>query len=303
MSTNLKRDAMSNKMNLGINTVYVDVDKIGALGLRRAEMCLGRWGTYEERVDKLLSDIRASEANRLPYSIHLPVFLGSWFEYDYLDAFYLDADEEKRELSFRLLEENLENLKAFSPEYYVLHFPGVYLSEGYQDQFEDFESVLKVALDRIDDMAKRYGVKVLLEYFGSNRRFSDYRKWITWIEKYASLGILTDTGHLYFSSLIHQFDFMEALKVLGEKSDAFHLWTTKGNQPYGRSEYYKQFHHIMPHESQLRKDGWAFDVPSVIRLISSYQKPMIIEASMGYGGESYFYEGIESIKSIVGGDL
>lgn len=38
--------------NLGINTVHVDVSKLAELGLMRMEMCLGRLGTPQERLEK-----------------------------------------------------------------------------------------------------------------------------------------------------------------------------------------------------------------------------------------------------------
>ncbi len=283
--------------NLGINTVHVDVDQLDDIGLGRIEMCLGRHGTYEERTAKMGRDIAHAKERGIPFSIHLPIVIPHDFEDDYLDVFFLDENKSRREMSFRMLEANLIEASKLQPDYCVLHFAGVY--RAYATPFDDFEQVLGEALSRINSLAERHQVKVLLEYMGSNCKFFEYEQWIEKIAPYAMLGILTDTGHLYFSSLIHGFDYMQALNALASSSDAFHLWTTKGRGAYGDSQYYRDYHHIIPHKGQVLSDNWAFDSEHVIKRIAQERKPMIIEASTVYEGMSYFYEGIVWMVSLV----
>lgn len=283
--------------SLGINTVHVEVEKMKALGLGRVEMCLGRQGDYPERLDKMERDIGLARAAGIPFSIHLPMYLFDWFKYDYLDVYFLDPDPIKRELSYRLLEENLKRMEVMGPEYCVLHFAGVY--RKIRGPFPDFNKVLTEALERIDVMAGRYGVRILLEYMGSNIRFHRVEEWIEAVRDLRHVGLLTDTGHLYFASLIHSFDFMEALEALCPASDAFHLWTTKGQAVYSDSEYYLKYHHIIPHVDQLRSENWAFDTAAVFSRVAREKKPMIIEASTAYKGKDYFYDGISSIQALL----
>lgn len=283
--------------NLGINTVHVDVNKLEELGLKRMEMCLGRLGTPEERFAKMMTDVNLAKEMGIPFSIHLPMFLSEDFVGDYLDVFFLDPDPVQRELSFKMLEENLIEMEKIGPDYCVLHFAGVY--RKVRGPFDDFEEVLKTSLKRIDDLSRKYNVRVLLEYMGSNIRFSDYHDWIEMTRSLSHVGLITDTGHLYFASLIHGFDYMEALDKLASASDAFHLWTTKGDKTYSDSEYYQKYHHIIPHSEQIREEDWAFDTKDVFRRIARESKPIIIEASTVYKGKSYFYEGIASIISIL----
>jgi sugar phosphate isomerase/epimerase len=233
----------------------------------------------------------------IPFSVHLPIVIPHDFEDDYLDVFFLDEDASRREMSFRMLELNLKEASKLQPDYCVLHFAGIYRS--YATPFMDFEQVLNDALYRINSLAERYQVKVLLEYMGSNCKFYAYDAWIKKIAPYAMLGILTDTGHLYFSSVIHGFDYMQALDALAVGSDAFHLWTTKGGGAYGDSQYYRDYHHIIPHEGQMRSDNWAFDSERVFKRIAQERKPMIIEASTVYEGMPYFYEGIAWMVSLI----
>jgi len=286
---------MKNGSQLGINTIHVDVTKLKEFGLERAEVCLGRRDTYEESLKKANSEIKYLEKNKIVYSIHLPIYLYDWFSWDYLDAFFLDSNPEKREISFKLLDENLYELSNYNPDYFVLHFPGVYLKKYESEQ--NFNKILFDSLERINSLAEKYDKKILLEYFGSNTMFWDYKKWTEIIPNYKNLGILTDTGHLYYSSIINKFDFLDGLKILAEASEGFHLWTTKGNKAYGENEYYKKYHHIILNPEQKKDDDWAFDSGLVYKFISSKNRPMIIEASPYYGSDSYFFESIKKLVS------
>jgi len=283
--------------NLGINTVHVDVNKLKELGLRRMEMCLGRLGSYQDRLKKMENDITRAKQENIPFSIHLPMYIDEGFKGDYLDVFFLDPDPIQREISYKLLEDNLIKMQHIQPDYCVLHFSGVY--RKIRGPFDKFEQVLNQAFERINALATQYDVKILIEYMGSNIRFSDYNDWILKTAPLSHVGLLTDTGHLYFASLIHHFDYMKALDKLSSASDAFHLWTTKGDGAYNDSEYYQKYHHIIPHIEQVRLEDWAFDTETVFRRVARENKPMIIEASTAYKGRNYFYDGIASIISIL----
>ena len=280
---------------LGMNTVHLNMEEIVALGLNRVEFVLGRGKEYELMLDDVINGIYEAEVMNLPYSIHLPLYLFDWYQEDYLSAFYLDPKEEKRNLSFKFLESNIERLKRFQPEYYIIHFPGVY--KFVQDK-EEFKERLNSTLKRLDDMAKKFGIKLLLEYFGSNFMFYRIDEWIENIGKYDNLGILCDTGHLYFSSIMHEFDFYQGLIKISQHAEAFHLWTTMGKNAYSENSSYQKYHHIVMHTDQDEVDGFAFDVKKTMAIIMQYNRPMIIEASQNYRGRSYFIEGIQSIVKL-----
>lgn len=279
--------------NLGINTVNLEIEKAMELGLGRVELCLGKEKLYPNKLKEFYEKISRAEELGLPYSIHLPVYIEDWYPYNYFSAFFISENKEKRELSFKLLECNLENLKSCNPDYFVLHFPGI--SEKWEDQNE-FSNILCESLDRIDAISQKYDVKINLEYFGSNKNFYDYNEWISKIGEYENLGILTDTGHLYFASIMCKFDFIESLKTLSDSSDAFHVWTTMGDKAYSECEFYKQYHHVGPHIDQIKSNGWAFDTEEVIKIIAKQNKPVIIEPSIKYNGRKYLIEGIKSVR-------
>jgi len=275
-----------------MNTAYLAIEKIKALGFHRVEFVLGRGKAYDESYRQVMGDIGKARAMDLAFSIHLPLLVFDWFKEDYLSAFYLDEDPGKRALSFRLLEENLKALKAVGADYFVLHFQGVY---RYRQDPAVFEKRLDEALDRIEDLGRTYGVKLVLEYFGSNFMFCEPADWVKKITPYEHLGILVDTGHLYYASLLHGFDMMEALETLGRVATGFHLWTTKADKAYSESSYYREYHHIVVHTDQTRAAGFAFDTEEILRTIALFHKPMVIEASQIYGGKDYFMAGIKSV--------
>jgi len=275
--------------NIGINTVNFPIEKVREFGLGRAEICLGRGNSYESRLAEALRHMGYAEEHGIPYSVHLPIYVEEWYPYDYLSAYFLDPSEDMRKLALRLLDYNLEKLQDFKSEYYVLHFGGIYenLHTG-----ELFNQWINCALEQINTIAEKYDVKVYIEYFGSNKNFKGYLEWIEEVEKYKNIGLLTDLGHLYFASIINDFEFDEALDVLIEKSDGFHIWTTKGKDVYFKSDFYKHYHHIVPRSGQSIEDGWAFDTDKVMEKLKRANKPIIIEASKEYMGEEFFLEGV-----------
>lgn len=277
---------------LGINAVHLDMKEIEALGLGRVEFVLARGRDYGQMLEDILAGVAEARDRGLSYSIHLPIYLFDWYQDDYLSAYYLDPDESRRALAFRFLEANLERLSGCGASYYILHFPGVY---RYIQETGPFQAILEDSLRRLDELAARYGIRLLLEYFGSNFSFWRIDEWIERLAGCPHLGILCDTGHLYFSSVLHGFDFYDALGRLGPHAEAFHLWTTFSGGAYSDSESYRRYHHIAMHTAQKESEGFAFDAQKALELIRMFNRPTIIEASDRYGGREYFIEGIRTL--------
>lgn len=279
----------------GTNAVNIDLSEALSLDLGRVEFCLGGMDRQAEKLAQIERNMEEAQALGLSYSVHLPLYIPPWFNHYFLDAFFLDPDPGKRELSFRLLAYNLQRLKGRACDYYVIHFPGIYQIGDYEPG--SFEPLLTESLDRLEAMAEAAGVRLMLEYFGSNRAFYKIEAWDREIEKRPHLGILADTGHLLFASRIHRFDFLEGLRRLSRSAEAYHLWTTRGRGIYGGNPNYVKFHHIPMHLEQKPSEGWAFDTEAAARIIAAGRGPVIVEASSDYGGKAYIREGIESLRS------
>lgn len=282
-------------MNLGANTVHFNIEKLNDFGLNRVEVCLGRSFDFDWHRKKVIREMQSANLLGVPLSVHLPIYLPISFRGDYLDAFFLDESEEMREMSFEMLELNLDKLKKYKIDYFVIHFPGVVTEEENPGTFYE---KLHSSLFRINKLAEEYNVTILLEYFGSNINFRMPSDWIDEIGKYPSLGILVDLGHLYFASLQCEFDFSEALEQFLPVAKAYHLWTTNGKSAYGENSNYLKYKHIVPHVDQMVENGWAYDVEKIISLIADTGRPSIIEAAPIYNGNSYYEEGVRSVATI-----
>ncbi len=194
--------------NLGCNSGYLSPKEIQTLGYNFIETSINKPVYDQAMVVKMLGDLDEAIKMQMRYAIHLPVFLSEdWVnQYDCYDAFYLDPNPEKREVSFQMLEENLSALtKMYAPMYFVIHFPGIYGLETVYT--EDFDLLLDSALNRIDALGGKYGCTIALEYFATNLRFACYEEWIKKLEPLKHVAPLLDTGHLYFNCYKNNFDY------------------------------------------------------------------------------------------------
>lgn len=293
------REVAMDRNQLGCNSNYLTPEQLKAMGFGRIETSLGRHLTYEAMVARNLEDIASAQALGMGYTVHLPVFIDSdWLsQYDFYDGFYLDPDADKRERAFLLLEENLSRLSLLGqPDYYVIHFPGIY---DHKTVYPNFESLLLASLERLEAIASQYDCQLALEYFPSNALFKDPEHWVETLKPFKRLGILLDTGHLHFGCLLNGFDFDEVLDLLAPHCLGFHIWNVLGTGAYGASEGYQKFHHIVPHAGQKITDGWAFEPASVLKKLAQFNRPIVIEASCQYGGETYFKEALMSLEGLL----
>jgi len=274
-------------MELGINTFFIDVKESYDLGLKRVEIVT----TSKE---KALSDAEKAYKYSMKYSMHFPVFLPSWYTAGQWDVFFCDPSAEKREISFTLLEENLEFIKDFDAEYAISHFGGV-IPPLPSEELESYSEIVNQSISRIQSLSQKYGIKILIEYFGLNKNLYSPEIWIDLLKSRNNIGLLMDTGHLYFSCVNNNLNLQEALNTLGSHSSAFHIWNTKG------TDHYWEYHHVAPNPSQSIEDGWAFSIPSLIQKLSSFNPsaPLIIEPNVLFGGKEYILKSIKSMLEIL----
>lgn len=286
--------------NLGCNSNYLSPGRIQKLGYGFIETSLTKQKIYPLMVRKMLRDLDEAKTMKMPYTIHLPIYLTEHWQhhYDFYDAYYLDPNPALRDMAFHMLSENLERLsKHYAPMYYVIHFPGIY-SEAVRYE-PDFASVLKASLERLSALAETYSCQIALEYFATNAHFAHYKEWLKALAPYPRLKPLLDTGHLYFSCYKSGCSYQEVIEGLAPHCIGFHLWNVYGKGYYNESEYYQKYHHIVPHLNQSVEAGWAFDPTEVIPYLAQFNKPMLVEAGQRYEGESYFLEGLVQIRELL----
>ncbi len=274
-------------MELGINTFFIDVDEAHQLGLDRVEI-------VTQSRQKALEDIEKASRHSMKYSVHLPVFLPDWYSYGQWDVYFCDTDSEKRELSFKLLEENLEFAAGLGTEYVITHFSGI-LPQLSDDELDSFNGIAANSASRIESLASKYNVRILLEYFGLNKNLVQPDEWTSLVSGSNNLGLLVDTGHLYFSCINNNLNIDQTLQSLGAQASAFHIWNTKGK------DHYWKYHHVAPHSSQSVNDGWAYTTNTLVESLKSINSsaPLIIEPNVLFGGREYILDSIYDMKNIL----
>ena len=289
--------------NLGCNSGYLSPREILSLGYNFIETSINKPLYDEGVVKRMLGDLDEAKGLGMAYAIHLPVFLSEYWQshYDCYDAFFLDPEFEKRELSFKMLEDNLSRLtKNYQPMYFVIHFPGIYDTETHYS--EDFNLILDEGLNRIELLGKKYGCVIALEYFATNSRFAAYSSWIEKTKELEHVALLLDTGHLYFACYKNKFDYDDVLRGLAPHCIGFHVWNVQDTGYYSESESYKAFRHIVPHLEQTRETGWAFSTEELISFLGTFNKPILVEASQRYKGMAYYKEGLVQIRELLRND-
>lgn len=262
-------------MLLGTNVTHIEPRRALELGCKHLEVSL----LWEKSLDRAEANTLAkiSEIAKLDcdYSIHLPIFSKD-YPYHIFSAYYLDEDPKVRQVAFSMLELNLEKLKSFRPKFYVIHFSGVYPRRPEAMERE----ILAETLGKLDNLARRYNTKLLLEYFGFNLSLLKAEDWRP-VLSYPNLRILLDTGHLLFSARMHNLDYKGLFEAFLPMCEAIHLWNSGDDAgTYEDSESYMRFHHMVPRRFQSSELGYGLDMEWVSQSLQLVEVPVIIEASL-----------------------
>ncbi len=277
---------------LGINTVYLSVDDTINMGFDQVEVTPSPSKDKIKKQKKMTDGIAYTRSKKFPFSIHLPVYVFDGFVGRDLDAFFLDEDVEKSNMSIRLLSENLDKLSGSGVKYVVTHFSGAY-RDAVRSKKIDVKA--REILLHIQEMACKNDIYVCVEYMGGNGSFYHPEQWLEATRDLSNVGILLDTGHLYFSTQIHALDLDENFELLRKYASAFHFWNIFGTGAYNTCEAYMKYHHIVPRLHQKTEDGWAYNVEDAFTKMHSMGKPIVIEATQRYHGTQYFDEGLTEL--------
>lgn len=290
---------MFNKKNFGSNISFIEANEYTSLNIGRIETCLGRKEPHALYDQRLFNGLLDAKAKNIPRSIHLPILRESYEGCDYLDAFFLDDDLLKREWSFESLERNVVEGLKYEPEYFVLHFQGVY--KNVQPSEWIIKNVM-LALERIDAIAAKYETRILVEYFGSHFGWYEPKQWVKAIGAFDNIGLLVDTCHLKFACIMHEMDYYVSLEVLLTIAEACHIWTAKGLGAYRDNETYMKYHHIEPSLDQREEDGWAFTTTLVLALLKEKNIPVLVEAVPLYSTVENYKKNIREVGAYLIGE-
>lgn len=276
-------------MRIGTNVTHIAPQAAVDLGCEHLEVSL-LWHQDLELAERVTVErIQACESTGVNYSIHLPIYTRS-YPYHVFSAYFLDEDSLRREASFKMVADNLEALSAFKPEFFVLHFSGIYPKVAAEVATER----LHLALARLDDLAAKHGTRLVLEYFGFNENMLGATQWQPILD-YPHLGVLLDTGHMLFSARMHGMNFPSLLRDFLPLTAAVHVWNTQ-QEPgvYEEAPSYMAFHHLVPRHHQRLENGYGIDMPWLYALLRELPGtvPIVIEASIRHASSGTLEDGI-----------
>src|SRR4030042_851517 len=137
---------------------------------------------------------REIERHNLAASVHAPLTSLSWYPKPPTLSFLCDIDEDKRQLSLRMVQETMKLAEDFGAEYVVVHFPSPSININGTSYTQLREIVWKVAL-RLDEFSQKHGVPIHIEGFGPSLFLCvDFLKEV--VTQFPGLFYCFDTGHM-----------------------------------------------------------------------------------------------------------
>ncbi|CUW37968.1 protein of unknown function [Magnetospirillum sp. XM-1] len=191
-----------------------------------------------------------AEEGRTGLSVHLPVFRPHWAPQCHTHWYFLHADGERREHSFRLLEHGLAWASRLNADYAVCH-----LTFGETDTTDPIEArrLAHAACKRIAAAARSHGVMVDVEFAAYSDGFHSAEGFMEALADLPELGICLDVGHLWIGAARRCRDPLKDAAILASRIRSMHLW-------HGRSGLRER----RPlHPDNQAKDGW-FDIPALL---------------------------------------
>lgn len=198
-----------------------------------------------------------SREGRESFSFHAPAARPEEFPYPGVTCFFLCEDEDRRELSFRLLAHTLEAARRWNAAYVVSH-----LTFGKTDTGDSrlAERLAADACRRMAEMSAAAGVPVDIEFASYSDGFHRPEQFLETVSRHSELGVCIDIGHAMLGALVRGRDYLEDIAVLAPGARSMHLWNTTG------PEHTKAHHHTPLHPSQKVDEGWL-DVERIMETV------------------------------------
>lgn len=268
--------------NLGISIHSLDLDYVTKNNIKRIQIC----HKFNETM-KLASIIKLVKKYPIKINYHAPVFYSS----DPNRTYYLHSNKKLREATFDLLESNLKMAKSINSENVVVHFISDRIDNDVSE--EEIKNIAFESASRLNTLAEKYNIPILLEYAGYNQKFYKIEDWIDVVKHNYNLGICLDIGHLYIASKLYNFDYYEKLKKLSYYTKVAHIWNTRGVEDLG------EFSHIPVHPNQNPNDGWI-DIEKSLRILlrDNYDLPIIAEPDYIFSDLKYVEEGMKWVNNL-----
>ncbi|RLC94548.1 MAG: hypothetical protein DRI39_02515 [Chloroflexi bacterium] len=272
------------------NLDHLDV-AIGSNNLHRGEF----YNLPVESLPRLKEEIRK---RKLLLSIHAPLVRIPWYPTPPTLSFLCDVNEERRQLSLRMVQETMAVAEEFGAEYVVVHFPVPSSTDGHDVGYVRSRDIAWDSAARLAEMSRRHSIAIHMEGFGPSPLLS-----VEFLTKvigcFPGLRYCFDIGHMNIAARRDGFDLYAFAEQLAPCIGSVHLWNNRGLNDY------MDFGHIPVHPTQKPDDGWV-DVARILRLILSSNSSccVIFESGLRYpvalGGHD-LRDGVKWVSDLVAG--
>lgn len=232
----------------------------------------------------------------LRFSIHTPLVKPLWYPEPPTWSFLCSLEEDKRQLSLKMVEGTVALAQDFGADYVVVHYPS---PSSPQSLWASYHRLGEIAWDsalRIAEINRRYGVPIHLEGF-SPSPFLTVEFLSEVFTQFPDLRYCFDTGHMHIASEQDGFDLYRFAEQIAPFVGSIHLWNNRGLADY------LLFRHIPLHPSQRPEEGWV-DIERVLRAIVP-QNPscyIILESGFYYPpalGNYDYQDGVRWVKRLM----
>ena len=203
--------------------------------------------------------LKLKQEGREKISLHVPGVRPSWFNYSGVTCFFLSEDKEKRDLSFKLLEDTLQLAKELKACHAVCH-----LTYGPTDSKDNAlaHGLASDSTARMAALSQTYGVSLDIEFAAYTDSFNLPADFIEAITPHPELGICLDTGHAFLGAQKRSRDFYNDVKILAPRIRSMHLWNAIDNDTN------KILGHIPLHPSQANNTQYI-DFTRVFNILAT----------------------------------
>lgn len=211
-----------------------------------------------EAFERTLAPLAAEGRSKV--SFHAPVHRPTWFPHVGVTCFFLSEDEDKRELSFRLLGHTIDLARAWEAEYVVTHLTFGPTDTKNESRAADLASM---ALERMAGMSRDSGLPIDVEFAAYTDSYHHPETFAAAVGAHSELGICIDVGHTCLGSIKRGRPFLDDIAALAPGARSMHLWNTTG------PEHTAMHHHTALHPSQSPTEGWI-DLPAAVETVRAH---------------------------------
>ncbi|MFC1925889.1 sugar phosphate isomerase/epimerase family protein [Chloroflexota bacterium] len=250
---------------------------------------------YNFPPDQLPELKREIEQHNIAFSVHAPLVQTPWYVNPPTLSFLCDVDEERRNLSFRMIHETMTVASDFGAEYVIAHFPTP-ATDANGTGYARLREIAREGALRLEELSEKNNLPVHIEGFGPSPFLSvDFLAEV--IAGSPHLRYCFDIGHMHIASKRDGFDLYQFTQQMTPYIGSIHIWNSRGVDDYWN------FRHIPVHPSQRPEEGWA-DIDRLLRLILTENPscPIVFESGPRYPealGKHDFRDGVKWIKEIV----